>query len=177
MRESGYRPGNYYFQMQVDTTVDLPDPTWPAVVTVRTADAFQDDQAIYEVIEAAFARPGREKTSFQQWTDHMQRSDIFDPELWFLAMVDEEIVGACLAFDYPTGGWVRQLGVLPPWQRKGIGRALLQRTFQAFKERGVESVGLSVESERPDAFEFYKSAGMRQVRQYDEFLKGMSSGT
>ena len=35
----------------------------------------------------------------------------------------------------------------------------------------VYDVGLTVESRRPDAHTFYTTVGMRQVRQYDEFLK------
>ncbi len=173
LEESGYRPGKYYFQMQIKTAGDLPVPTWPAGVRVRTAVASQDDRAIYEAVEASFARPGRETTSFEDWAEHVMRSDLFDPALWFLAVAGEEVVGVSLAFNYPSGGWVRQLGVLESWRRQGIGAALLQHTFREFKERGVEKVGLSVESERPDAFEFYKQVGMHKVRQYDEFLKNM----
>jgi mycothiol synthase len=171
LEESGYRPGKYYFQMQVKTAGDLALPTWPAGVTVRTAVAGEDDRAIYEAVEASFARPGRETTSFEDWAEHTMRADLFDPALWFLAVSGDEIAGVSLAFNYPSGGWVRQLGVVESWRRKGIGAALLQHTFRAFKERGVERVGLSVESERPDAFEFYKRVGMHKARQYDEFLK------
>jgi ribosomal protein S18 acetylase RimI-like enzyme len=98
--------------------------------------------------------------------------------LWFLATNGDAIVGACLCFAYPSTGWVRQLGVGKEWQRKGIGSALLRHAFGAFKARGFDRVGLSVESKRPDAFTFYQRVGMKPIRQYDEFVKitNLSSG-
>ena len=94
----------------------------------------------------------------------------------FLAMAGQEIAGACLSFAYPTGGWVRQLGVAEAWRRRGIGMALLRHTFVEFRKRGFDNVGLSVESERPDAHLFYQQVGMRQERQFDEYVKGIKAG-
>jgi ribosomal protein S18 acetylase RimI-like enzyme len=106
----------------------------------------------------------------------MMRRDIFDPELWWLVMDGEKIRGACLAFAYPDSGWVRQLAVAESWRGRGVGKALLREAFAAFFDRGFKSVGLTVESERPDAHTFYQKVGMRQVRQYDEFLRLITSG-
>jgi ribosomal protein S18 acetylase RimI-like enzyme len=157
--------------MQIDLVSPIPEAQWPDGISVRTVQEGVDDQVIYEFIQDAFDQPGRTRPTFEQWHQHMERSDIFDPELWFLAMAGQEMVGACLCFDYPSGGWVRQLGVAKEWRRQGIGQALLQHTFRVFQERGASNVGLTVESERPDAVQFYLEVGMRQVRQYDEYIR------
>jgi ribosomal protein S18 acetylase RimI-like enzyme len=80
-------------------------------------------------------------------------------------------VGACLCFQYPEEGWVRQLGVSPEWQGRGIGEALLRHAFLAFWRRGYTNVGLSVASDNPKARGFYERQGMRCLRQYVEYVR------
>lgn len=168
---AGFRAGRYYFQMRIELTEPPPIAIWPAGIRLITAGEHSGDQAIYELIETAFYQPERRPSTFEQWREHMKRADIYDPELWFLAMHGADLVGACLSFPYPAGGWVRQLGVADYWRRKGLGTALLRHTFAAYRQRGFDNVGLSVESKRPDAHHFYQKVGMRQVRQYDEYVK------
>lgn len=169
--QAGFEPGRYYFQMRTDLAFAPPEPRWPPGIVERTFVADQDEQAVYELIQTAFARPGRTPPTFDQWREHMIRPDLFDAGLWFLALAGKELVGACLCFPYSSMGWVRQLGVVERWRRRGIGAALLHRAFGEFKRRGYDSVGLSVESERPDAYEFYQGVGMTPARQYDEYVK------
>ena len=171
VEEAGYQRGKFYFQMQIDFDGRLKEPQLPAGIDIRTFVVDQDESAVHQLIQSAFDQPGRMPTSYEDWAAHMMRADIFEPDLWFVATSGDEIVGACLCFNYSTGGWVRQLGVSDSWQRKGIGSALLRHAFLAFQQRGVDSVGLSVESVRPDAFQFYQDVGMKQVRQYDEYVK------
>lgn len=171
VKDAGFRPGRFYFQMQIDTSPGMPEPAWPPGLAVRTFKSGQDDRATYELIQAAFDQPGRKRPPFDEWRDFMVRSEIFDPNLWFLVVAGEQMVGAALCFPYSSQGWVRQLGVAKEWRRKGIASALLGHVFVEFGKRGFDKVGLSVESKRPDAHLFYRRVGMRQVRQYDEFLK------
>ena len=97
------------------------------------------------------------------------RSDIFEPDLWFLAVHGGEIVGACLSFEYPEEGWVRQLAVAERWQRHGLGSALLRHAFGTHFRRGQRRVGLTVASDNAGAHAFYQNVGMERVRQYDEY--------
>ena len=172
--EAGFQPGRYFSQMQIDLEGTLPKPRWPEGVGVRNAIHGQDDYALHQLIERAFDRPERKPASFEEWKKHMLQPEIYDPDLWFLAIAQTELVGASLSFNYPSIGWVRQLGVEPEWQGRGIGAALLLHTFQAYQSLGQTKVGLSVESERPDAYEFYQKVGMRPAIQYDEYVKPFS---
>ena len=161
----------FHYQMRVNLEGDLPEPIWPEGVSVRTAEPEKDDRAIHRLIVAAFSWPDREPASFKEWRDIMMRSDIFDPELWFLATASEKIIGASLSYSYPEEGWVRQLAVDKAWQRRGIGAALLQHTFLAFKELGHATVGLGVRAENETAVRFYERVGMYRARQYYEYRK------
>ena len=101
----------------------------------------------------------------------MLRADIFDPTFWFLAYEADELVGACLCYEYPQEGWVRQLAVTPDWRNKGLGSALLRHAFYKFQQRGYSRVGLTVDSENPHAHLFYQRLGMQRVRQYEQHEK------
>jgi len=171
---AGFAPGQYYFQMRIHLDVPIPEPHWPEGVALRTFTPGKDDRAVYQLIQDAFARPGRKASTYEFWQEHMLRPDIYESDLWFLAVAGKDIVGACLCFGYPSGGWVRQLGVWQAWRRKGIGAALLRQAFIEFTRRDFTSVGLSVESSRPDAQEFYENVGMESSRRYDEYLKPLA---
>jgi ribosomal protein S18 acetylase RimI-like enzyme len=148
-------------------------PIWPAGVAVRTAVPAREGRAIHPLIEAAFARPGRTATTYEEWADLMMRDDILDPDLWFLAVAGEDLVGACLSFAYPEQGWVRQLAVAEAWRRRGIGTALLRHAFGVFRERGYDRAGLAVDGENPNAYAFYQQVGMQRVRQHDEYERAI----
>jgi mycothiol synthase len=171
VEEAGFQPGKYVFNMRLQMDSMPAKPVWPEGILFRHAISGQDDQAIYTVIQGAFDRPDWEPRPFEDWLAAMTGPDNFDPELWFLALSGDEIVGACLTFAYPDEGWVRQLGVDVSWQGKGIGTALLRHTFRVYKERGFEAVSLAVEADNPRAYKLYESAGMERIRQYDEYLK------
>jgi ribosomal protein S18 acetylase RimI-like enzyme len=171
MRLAGFECIMHHFQMQIELDGNPPSPVWPEGISVRTAITGKDDRVIYDLIQTAFERPGRPPHPFGDWKAFLMRADIYEPDLWFLAVTDKEIVGACLGFVYPDLGWVRQLGVLDEWRRKGLGTALLHHAFGVFKERGLPRVGLVVESENSRAYAFYQNIGMSVLRQYDEWEK------
>ena len=173
LEDAGFEITKYVYNMQAQLDTLLPTPTLPAGISIRNPILGQDEQKIYEVIQSAFERPGRTAPSFEDWKGFMLRSEIFKPELWFLAMQDDKLVGACLSYEYSDSetGWVRQLGVLESHRRTGLGSALLQTAFVEFNKRGFKKVGLAVESDNPRAIRFYESVGMKQIRRIDEYAK------
>lgn len=169
--QAGFRPVKYVFNMQMPLASPLPGPRWPVGISLRTASPAQDARAIHHFIQTAFNRPGRQPQSFADWQVALMGSNNFDPELWFLAMAGEELVGVCLGFAYTEEGWVRQLGVAQAWRRKGLGAALLHHAFGVFKQRGFAGVGLAVEGDNLKAYTFYQEVGMKRIRQYDMYEK------
>jgi mycothiol synthase len=171
--ELGFKPHKYHLGMQISLDAPPPTPVWPEGITLRPAIPDRDDRPIYELIQAAFDRPGRVPPSFERWRDGMMGASNLDSDLWFLTYHGEELIGAALCFDYPQYGWVRQLGVAEQWRRQGIGSALLQHAFGVFYERGHTTIGLGVESNNPNAYRLYESVGMTCKRQYAEYRKAL----
>jgi len=176
LANAGFQVTKYVFNMQAQFDAPPPSVQLPDGISIRHPIPGQDDQKVYEVIQSAFERPGRTRPSFEDWKGFMLRPDIFKPELWFLAMKSEEMVGACLSYEYfdSAQGWVRQLGVLESMRRTGLGSALLRSAFVEFYNRGFKKVGLAVESDNLHAIRFYEGVGMKQIRRFDEYVKAFA---
>jgi len=173
LTDTGFEIKKYVYNMQAEFDTSPPPIQLPAGISIRNPIPGKDEQKIYKVIQSAFERPGRTASSFDDWKGFMLRPEIFRPELWFLAMQGEEMVGACLAYEYSESdqGWVRQLGVLESHRRTGLGSALLGHAFIEFYKRGFKKVGLAVESDNQRAIHFYENVGMKQIRRFDEYAK------
>ena len=171
LEEAGYKIKKYIFNMHKELSGEQPDPQLPQGISIRATISGQDEPAIHALIQEAFDWREREYQSFEDWKKFMIHPDTFNPDLWFLAVKDNEIIGTCLCFKQSDIGWIRQLAVKKPYRKLGIGRALLQRSFQAFKALGLPKAGLAVESENPKAVDFYQSAGMFKAVHLDEYVK------
>lgn len=72
----------------------------------------------------------------------------------------------------PHKAHMNLLGVVPAWRRQGLGLAMLYEAFGEFYRRDKRAVDLSVEATNPTgATQLYERAGMRVVRQYDDYEK------
>ena len=171
VEQAGFKFVKYHFQMRMQLHSMPIKPDWPENITFRTFSLNHDELDVYELIEKVFEKPGRSPSTFEEWKDHMLRPEIFEPELWFLCLEEGRIVGACLCFEYPGEGWVRQLGVDESNRRRGLGTALLQHSFRTFKKRGINRVGLAVAADNSKANAFYENLGLECVRTYVEYEK------
>ncbi|HEU4544140.1 MAG TPA: mycothiol synthase [Jiangellaceae bacterium] len=139
--------------------LDLPEPTPPADVQVRT---FQpgDERAWLAVNAAAFA----DHPEQGRWTmaDLSQRTSEpwFDPAGFFVAERGKRMVGFhWTKVETPTEGEVYVLGIHPGEQGSGLGRALLVTGLRYLRDRGVDEVTLYVEESNVGARKLYSSLG------------------
>jgi ribosomal protein S18 acetylase RimI-like enzyme len=94
---------------------------------------------------------------------------MFDPEAWFLAVAEGQIVAAALNWDE---GYVKDLVVHPDWRGRGLGKALMLQTFGEFSRRGLTRVTLKTDSNNPTgAWRLYERLGMKTERTYEIFEK------
>ena len=168
---AGYSIKKFIFNMHRDLTGALPDPELPEGFRIRTAVTGQDERNIHALVQEAFDWRKHNAQPFEEWKKFLMRPEIYNEKLWFLATRSTEIIGICLCFENSDIGWIRQLAVKRPYRRLGIGRALLQRAFQAFKALGKEKAGLAVESVNLNAVHFYQTAGMFKAVHLNEYVK------
>jgi len=65
--------------------------------------------------------------------------------------------------------WIATIGVLPAFQRRGIGSALLNACEENL---GVERIRLSVRAGNNTAIRLYESFGYRQVGSWPDYYRG-----
>ena len=137
------------------------------------ADA--DGEHVHALLDDAYAGWDRDyvERGHDDWLAFMTAHDDFDPDLWFLAERDGELVGCALHWRETQGkGWVKDLVVDPGERGRGLGKALLQQGFAAYRDRGAERVGLKVDAGNPTgAPQLYERVGFVVDRSYAVWTK------
>jgi mycothiol synthase len=177
--DQGFCLVRHYLRMAMDWTANTPPaaPAWPEGVRVRAFNPGTDDEATYGVIRAAFSDswdyvevPFEE--GLARWRHFYKTDETFDPSLWFLAVtgegLDERIIGTTFVrwslTEDPERAWIRTIGVLREWRRRGIAEALLRHAFSELDRRGRRKAALGVDAASPTgATRLYEKAGMTPV--------------
>jgi [ribosomal protein S18]-alanine N-acetyltransferase len=81
----------------------------------------------------------------------------------YLAWRAESPVGFILARDLAGEVEILSVGVLPPWRRRGVGRALMDAVVAKAERDGLGSIVLEVASENAAARRLYAAFGFVQV--------------
>lgn len=170
LERNGFSALRYYWRMERELPTQLPEPIWPAGITIRIMQC-GEERKVFEAYQEAFQDHwGHTSEDFTAWAYWSFREASFDPTLWFLVMDGDEIAGFALCRidgDEPTG-IVDDLGVRPAWRKQGLGLALLHHAFGAFSQRGLHHCALSVDSENTSgATRLYERAGMHRSRRVD----------
>jgi ribosomal protein S18 acetylase RimI-like enzyme len=97
-----------------------------------------------------------------------------------VALDDGLVVGMCSGNEYwhpdkPTQFWVNEMGVSPQYQRRGIGRRLLNTMLGVARDRGCREVWLGTENDNEPARALYRSAGGKE-EQFVMYTFDLSDG-
>jgi ribosomal protein S18 acetylase RimI-like enzyme len=174
----GYEPWRHSLTMEIDLAEEPSRVELPGPLAVRTYSA-EDEGPLRAAINEAFAGdPFHVDVTPGSFREFFLRARGFDPGLWLLAWDGGELAGLSLC--YPEHGadrslgWVGTLGVRRPWRRRGLGDALLRRSFAELYARGLRRVGLGVDAQNvTGALRLYERAGMRQVHRSDNWQKAL----
>lgn len=82
-----------------------------------------------------------------------------NPELFFVATVEGEIVGTCMAGYEGHRGWINYLAVAPEHQRQGIARKLIEVAEEKLKAIGCPKINLQVRETNTGVITFYQKLG------------------
>ena len=99
-----------------------------------------DHDIIYEVIKTSFLKAEHADGKEQDLAAMLRESEAYLPELSLVAEVDGTVVGHVLFTEAKVGEQkvlaLAPLSVLPEYQRKGIGTALVKEGHRIGKELG-----------------------------------------
>lgn len=170
----GFRTIRRFWRMRWDlagVTTDVPTP--PAGVTRRRVDGDADRRAMHRAFTESFAHHfgSTHDYEFEPWLEQIVALPGTDPDQWYLATLDDEVVALCLCDDSraSTGdGYVRTLGVVDSARGRGIGRWLLQCAAADAVARGRTGLALSVDGQNTTgATALYESVGFVTTSEID----------
>ena len=99
-----------------------------------------DYEEVYNLVKKAFETAEHSDGNEQDLVVDLRKSNNFIPELSFVAIQDSKIVGYILFTKIKIGDSdeiaLAPLGILPEYQRKGIGRALIKEGHRIAKNLG-----------------------------------------
>jgi mycothiol synthase len=180
----GYEPARVFHEMRIELSERSEDPQVPEGIVIRTFEPGRDERAVHAALAEAFEDHwGMRFESLDVWK-HDQidgASSNFDPELWFLALDGDDVVGVICCRDSsassPDAANVDELGVRRAWRGRGIARALLLTAIAEVRRRGIGAAELSVDSESlTGATRLYEKAGMRAIRSFEQWDKTLRAG-
>jgi len=163
----GFQPVRYFFDMARPTLDDIEEPDLPEGLELRPVGDEQLKQLWDADVEAFRDHWGGFDGSderFQQWLKNPR----FDSSLLVVAWDGNEIAGGVVneinqaeneAFKR-NRGWLQSVFVRRAWRRRGLGKAVVLRSLQVLRERGLTSAGLGVDADNPNgALGLYTGTG------------------
>jgi mycothiol synthase len=174
VRRNGYDLERDILRMWRPLNGDLPEPSWPDGVDVRSYGA-ADASRVHTLLDENYAGWDRNYVprSHEGWLSFMTEHDEFDPALWFLVERDGDLVACALHWKVTERrGWLKDIVVTERERGRGLGAALLHHGFRAYAARGAERVGLKVDSTNTTgALGLYERAGFVTDRHYGIWQK------
>jgi mycothiol synthase len=186
---AGFEFNRHFLMMKIEMDAMPPEPQWPAGITLRTYPEVDDMRALVIALRDGFkdhwgyiTHPLEEEIeSFKKRVESQDAQGRYDPDLWFLAMDGDEIIGVSLCqpamIEDQDMAYVNELCVRRPWRRQGIALALMHHSFRACYDRGIKKVALHVDaSSLTGATRLYEKAGMHMIRRYDDYQRVLRDG-
>jgi ribosomal protein S18 acetylase RimI-like enzyme len=88
-----------------------------------------------------------------------------DGDISLVAIADKKVVGYVISevmtnsFGLDQSGWLKNIGVLPQYMGRGVGQALAQKLFEAYREKGISEIFTTSQWDWGDLLSFFKSLG------------------
>jgi ribosomal protein S18 acetylase RimI-like enzyme len=157
--------------MQIDLIEPFEPGRMPDGIDIGGIEPERDLPAILAVLDAAFVDDrSHHPAPFDRWVEEETSTPGYDPTLWLLARDAGIPVGVITASLADDRGWVDYLAVSASHRGRGIGPALLRRSFAMFADRGARRVLVSVDAQNPTgATAVYERVGMRIVNAWDQW--------
>ena len=176
----GYLPIRASYTMEIELGDEPPlEPVVPDGIEIRPYRHPEDEAVVYRAQQEAFADHWEfHPEPIEQWREFSVKALNFEPSLWFVAWDRDDVAGVSLNYFTRPGdpgyGFVGTLAVRRAWRRRGLGEALLRRSFVALHARGQRRVRLAVDAENlTGATRLYQRAGMTVVRQSNTWERAL----
>lgn len=108
-----------------------------------------------------------------------ERNPSFNDEGMYIAELSDEPAGIVNAYidkmREEKKGFIRVLGVVPEFRRKGIGRKLAEQAIASLKERGMQTIQVGAVLDKPAGAKLWESMGFKQVRVFSLMKRNLEN--
>ncbi len=178
-RHFDYSPVRYAFKMRRDLALPVPKLPLPAGVEIRPARP-EHFRSIWDAQKEAF----QDHWGYAPWPEEAYQRFLdfphYDPTLWRVAWDGDQVAGMVLSFVNADEnaqfkrlrGYTEDIAVRRPWRRRGLASALIARSLEALKERGMSQAALGVDAEnQTGALRVYQRLGYTVVQQWTVYRR------
>ncbi|KRF23114.1 GNAT family N-acetyltransferase [Paenibacillus sp. Soil787] len=99
------------------------------------------------------------ETCYEETIEAFARQLSWDTELVLIAQEEEQVVGLIIGTIDNNNGYYYRIAVATEYQRKGIGKALIEAMKQRFVQRNVKKIMVTVDVHNEMVLPVYESAG------------------
>ena len=167
LESAGFEPARWFFDMVRPTLDDVIEGPLPEGLEIRPIDTSLA-RAVWNADIEAFADHwggfDQSEANLQRWLD----APSTDLSLWVVAFDGGEIAGGVVNSIDPEQnaalgvrrGWLNSVFTRRPWRRRGLATALVGRSLERLRERGMTSAALGVDADNPQgALGLYEGLG------------------
>lgn len=106
-----------------------------------------------------------------------------DTALWVVAWAGDEVAGSVLTYIWASEnerlgvrrGWLESVSVRRPWRGRGLARALVTRSLERLRARGMDEAVLGVHGDNPTgALALYEKTGFETYRRWTRWRKPLA---
>lgn len=112
-----------------------------------------------EVYELWLKTPGMGLNSIDDTKEGIARYVERNPKSCFIARVNNVIIGVILAGHDGRRGFIYHLSVAQDFQKKGVGKALVDSAIEALKKEGIQKIALVVYRKNKKGNRFWEKRG------------------
>lgn len=180
VQAAGYHVIRGFDSMVCENFDNIPDAELPAGIETRPVTSDQMRQIFWggeDAFSDHWSSPVADEQDFALWL-----GQDLDTALWQIAWDGDEFVGMIRnevnesenrKYGYRRG-YTEEIAVRKAWRRRGIGKALLVRSLEMFRDMGFDSTILAVDPDNPSgAQRLYASVGYKTIRHLNFYRKQM----
>jgi mycothiol synthase len=169
LREQGFEPVRWFFDMTRDLSEPIPDVPLPDGIEVRpvTPDHYRQIwKADSEAFKDHWGGFDDSDAHLKAWLE----SPDFDPSMWVIAWDGDEVAAGVTNGISPEEnealglkrGWLHTVFTRRQWRKRGLANALIARSLMIIRERGMDQCVLGVDADNPTgALGLYERNGFK----------------
>lgn len=128
-----------------------------------TALSEEHIETLAELERICFSDPWSENSLREMLTSETAR--------FFVAVVDDEIVGYMGTHIVCESAFVDNIAVFPQYRRQGVAKALLNHVFTMVQANGVDFISLEVRPSNTSAVALYESLGFESMGERPNYYR------